>query len=1315
MKTRFLHICCSLLLPCILCSQELRFQNLNVEEGFTHSGTSFHRSILKDEDGFTWFVTYNGMSRFDGEYFKNYKHDPSNNKSIPSNILTVIGQDDSRRLWIGTAIQGIYLFDKEKETFSRFDPLKSETDKTLSAHILFIEKDHNGNMWYGGDHGAARWEKTTNKSENFDTYFSSAGAFLQTKNGAIWIGDRNGLHRKMEKEDRFEKMPAYQPIGYISDLVEVENGNIWIASPPNFWEFDPLHRTFKSLLSQTWVPKYFVPISFAQGNRGDIWMTDNEGILRYNQRTGETNFYQNDPNDPLSLPPVTPEDILIDSSDNLFVNTGGYGMAYAHDKPHSFETIGDFEAMEFIALDSHRVLIRDFKKGGIIYDTEKRAISPEKIPVGPGNIFLPSLALRGDSLLFIWDADIIRSYHLKTGALSTLPKNPDHSLYVQLDRKGRVWNGVSYLDEKENKWVNNYPALQKAFPELSGIEFSYANITFDEKNRIWVQINGYQHIIRYDFETQAGKSYEPDGVPYEGTNGRMYLNGPTGLSIYEPDTDSFMVLTEKEGLKASGLFHILEDSHGDIWLATTRGLQKFDLGMGSFVDVDFEDGFPLQGRTIVRRSGIDKNGFIYFDINLKKVFRFHPDSLRTNQETASVRLLDFYLNRNLVLPNDSSSILKKNLRYTKAIYLNYDQPDFGFSAVMPVFYKSKKIEYFYRLDPYQTEWQSNGVSNEFHFTNISPGSYTFRVKAKTASGVWSSEEASVKVVISPPWWKTWWAYAIYALLFLGTFYAVYRFNLNRQFEKQEAFRLKELDTLKSRLYTNITHEFRTPLTVIMGIADNLKGNLQESKLIRRNSKNLLRLINQLLDLSKLDSGTMKMDMVQGDVINYLRYLTESFYSMAQEKKIGLSFSTEEEVLEMDFDEVKVQHVIYNLLSNALKFTKEGGSIFINTSKKIRNNQPWLQIKVQDTGIGIPEKQLPHIFDRFFQADSSTTRKGEGTGIGLALTKELVQMMDGEISVKSQIGEGTEFKILLPAKKAAATAKMDAEFTTTQSIARELVSFPPAPSKGGGDRFVTPPPLEGAGGRPQLLLIEDNKDVATYIKNLLSNDYEVAVARDGQEGIDKALETVPDIIISDVMMPEKDGFEVCETLKQDMRTSHIPIILLTAKAEQKDKVTGLKYGADAYLMKPFDKEELLVRLEKLVELRMTLQEKYAKWSLPKSQRFSQTKKEPTLEEKFLQKLQEATEQVMSDPENAIAELEKAMHLSQMQLYRKLKALTGKTPSLYIRSIRLQKAMELLNTTDLTVSEIAYDVGFTTPTYFSRAFSDEFGIPPSSVRN
>lgn len=532
-------------------------------------------------------------------------------------------------------------------------------------------------------------------------------------------------------------------------------------------------------------------------------------------------------------------------------------------------------------------------------------------------------------------------------------------------------------------------------------------------------------------------------------------------------------------------------------------------------------------------------------------------------------------------------------------------------------------------------------------------------------------------------------------------FALKESQLIQEKKQLEADRLQELNDFKARFYTNITHEFRTPLTVIMGMSENIKDHPQEKKLIQRNSTNLLRLINQLLDLSKLESGSLVLKKVHQDIIVYLQYLTESFYSNATQKNIRLVFYSEEKEVMMDYDEEKILQIIYNLLSNALKFTPQDGKIVFHASKIEEEGLPVLKLKIKDNGQGISPADIPHIFDRFYQVNHADFRQAEGTGIGLALTKELVELMNGRIDVESELGVGTEFLLYLPIKAQLPATKYTAGKAITGFNNKEPEDSTISSLHTDNESSTT----EAVDSElPELLIIEDNEDIIIYIKTVLSGQYVFHTAKNGVAGIEKAFEIIPDIIISDVMMPEKNGYEVCETLKQDERTSHIPIVLLTAKSTQEDKILGLKFGADAYLTKPFDKEELVVRLEKLVNIRQQLQMRYANAAAPSST-------SPSIDDVFLDKLHEQIQSQLSDTEFGVLQLAEAARLSQMQLYRKLKALTGKTPSQFIRAYRLRQALLLLQKGELTISEIAYEVGFADPSYFSRMFQKEFKKNPS----
>lgn len=525
--------------------------------------------------------------------------------------------------------------------------------------------------------------------------------------------------------------------------------------------------------------------------------------------------------------------------------------------------------------------------------------------------------------------------------------------------------------------------------------------------------------------------------------------------------------------------------------------------------------------------------------------------------------------------------------------------------------------------------------------------------------------------------------------------------------EEEARQLVELEAAKSRLYTNITHEFRTPLTVISGMADQIaqdpKKWLDEGvEMIHRNSTRLLQLVNQMLGLSKLESGEMPSNLQQSDMLVFLKYILRGIHSQAESKGIEIHFSAEVEELIMDFDKEKIQQIMVNLLSNAIKFTPVGGSVFVDIKTRYEEEQEWMQIIVKDTGIGISAENLPHIFNRFYQVDDTNTRTGDGSGIGLALVYELVQWMKGEIIVKSEPGTGTEFTILLPVTHEAAME--DFEEQIEERISKHEVNFEELKEASEGM------------DKPRILLIEDNQDVVTYIVSCLFQQYEIEVATDGLQGIEKALNDIPDLIISDVMMPEKDGFEVCNTLKKDLKTSHIPIILLTARADIESRLEGLEQGADAYLAKPFHKKELSLRISKLLESRESLRQYYLS-------QLSKTDTEALVqnlsvyqraENEFLEKLGAIVEENLENPDFNVEAFCKETAMSHSQLHRKLMALTAISPNRFIRKIRLKKACDLLKNSSLNISEIAYNTGFNDPAYFSRLFKQEFDTTPLDWR-
>lgn len=540
-------------------------------------------------------------------------------------------------------------------------------------------------------------------------------------------------------------------------------------------------------------------------------------------------------------------------------------------------------------------------------------------------------------------------------------------------------------------------------------------------------------------------------------------------------------------------------------------------------------------------------------------------------------------------------------------------------------------------------------------------------------------------------------------------------KLNKEILQQKEA-LEDLSQIKSRFFTNISHELRTPLTIIGGMVNLIRKQPKEwldrgLAMIDRNNATLLRLVNQILDLRKLESNTLNLDLTHGNIIAYLRYIVESFQSFAESKQIRLHFLDYSKSVEMDYDAEKILQIISNLLSNAIKFTPIGGEVYLSVNLEqgaTENQQDKLLVMVKDTGIGIPKDKLPNVFDRFYQVDDSATREGAGTGIGLALTKELIHLMKGEIQVESEIGKGATFSLSIPVENTIANSTLAA--STQDELATSLAAKEIKGLKTGG--LEKNSAISNDENQDHLLIIEDNYDVVQYLIALIGDTYLITVAKNGKEGIERAISEIPDVIISDVMMPIKDGFEVCDTLKNDERTSHIPIILLTAKVDIEAKMDGLRRGADAYLAKPFNEEELGIRLQNLLEIRQKLKQRYQDLEFTP---ITETDDQLHLEDTFITKLRTVVESQLEDSEMSIPEIARKIGMSRSQLHKKVKALTNSTTTQLIRSIRLNKAKELLQNSELSIYEIAYDVGFKDPAYFSRTFSEQFGMSPRDYRN
>ncbi|MGB3464521.1 MAG: response regulator, partial [Cyclobacteriaceae bacterium] len=697
------------------------------------------------------------------------------------------------------------------------------------------------------------------------------------------------------------------------------------------------------------------------------------------------------------------------------------------------------------------------------------------------------------------------------------------------------------------------------------------------------------------------------------------------------------------------------------------------------------------------------NGFNVFD----------PDEIEYNEYQPPVYFTDFKLS-NVSLDPQSQSPLTEDISLAKEINLAHDQNDFSIEFSLISFSQSRRNIFAYQLENYDEDWREVGNRRSAHYTHIPPGDYVFKVKATNSDGIWSEKTASVNIHIARAWYHSYIAYLLYALvlgtlLWLGIYLLLNRERLRAQYnlEHMELSKMQELDEMKSRFFANISHEFRSPLTLILGPLKGLMNSTEDEEqkeqfgLMIRNARSLLGLINQLLELSKLERGKMKLEASERDIVEFLKPLVKSFTAMANKKYIRYKIDLPSHEVLVYFDNDKLEKIVTNLLSNAFKYTPDFGTVEL----KLKDESHCVSLQVSDSGIGVPDDEAEYIFNRYYRVNNKQAVRNEGTGIGLSLARELVQLHRGSIMLVKGQEHGATFKVWLPKGDAHLTPDqiVDHETNRSEDLMQEDILT------GAVELDETIERIENeVNNLPLILVVEDDKDISRYVRKILEEDYKVIEAGDGEQGIKAALNQIPDLIISDVMMPGIDGYGLCGVLKNDLKTSHIPIILLTAKASNESAIVGFEQGADYYVNKPFDPKVLLLRVKNILNTRDKIVKQLGSKSLHMEPKDIQMAKK---DQDFLNRAVEIVELHISDSDFNVEDLGRELGLSRMQLYRKLKALIGKSANEFIRFIKLKRAAQLLDQGSMTISEITYKVGFNDLKYFRDCFKKQYGVNPS----
>ena len=1020
--------------------------------------------IYQDSVGYLWFGTMGGIDRYDGYSFTSYKHDQDDPSSIVNFFVNVIFEDKARNLWIGTE-QGLYRLDRATGKFTPYLPNPPGPGTTQSNSINAIHEDKDGGLWIGTDDGLNIFDRSDGKFTCFRddstdlgySGYNSIRAICEDRAGSLWIGTDRGLNRFDKKSGKF--------IHYWHDFNQMNRFDNWIHS-------------------------------IYEDGSGILWLGGGAGLVAFDQRTGTFTQYGHDPKDPQSISSNDVSSISGDKAGQLWVGTYNHGLIVFNKKTKSFTHYVHNEK-DPGSLSSNGIQSVYCERSGTIWvstpDKGVNKLNRVKPPLtsypyddqAPNTVF-PQVSVDNADRIWVHASNEWKKFDPRTETF--LRQSLEKGSYPLLDdRAGNLWIGK----ELGGLYKRDHHGQITSFHDSSGLKFrrvAYCliesrdgrfwmgtedggffsvdparhavrhvqdaggrinNIYEDASGLLWIGTRDRgllcydptrETVVRYSYDPQTPTSLSANFIStvYEDKTGTLWV-GARGLDRFDRATGTFTHFTAKDGLPIDVVVKILEDDHGDLWLGTFKGISKFDPKTVRFKNYDVSYG--LADNEIRAQSGCrTKNGEFYF--GGKGLTRFHPDSIRDNPYVPPIVVTQFRL-------------FEKPTPFSNEVNLSYRDNSISFEFAALSYISPERNQYAYKMEGLDEDWINSGTRRYAGYPHMEPGEYVFRVKGSNNDGVWNEEGASVRITVTPPWWKTTWAYLFYGFVVTGALYGIRRFQIGRllarhklEMTQVEARTLREEDRMKSRFFANISHEFRTPLTLILGPTEELQAlqpdesSREKLSMVHRNAQRLLRLINQLLDLSKIDAGGMKLQAAPGNIVPFVKGIAQSFQSSAGGRNIALHVQAEKEEIDLYFDKDKMEKILTNLLSNAFKFTPAGGeiSVYITTSSRgvrqngsttqsahtererlLRQTTPrndiwaseYVEFSVRDTGIGIPEGELPHIFDRFYQVDASQTREQEGTGIGLALTKELVELHHGTISVRSVVGKGTEFLVRIP--------------------------------------------------------------------------------------------------------------------------------------------------------------------------------------------------------------------------------------------------------------------------------------------------------------
>ncbi len=1361
----------------------VKFSRIGLREGLSQSSVF---SLCQDYLGFMWVGTRDGLNRYDARTFITYRNTPSDSTSLTDNYILSILEDSKRRLWVGTSV-GINLYDRQRDRFIRFPLANNQSGNLFSEPIVSaIVEDSHSRVWFATNQGLYCLDDKTSPNQLtlvFDaTMYShlqvplgcnNVQSFYEDNQGNIWLSTVNGVlvfdpyqpKSPLKLTNHFRHRPGELNSEDVRFVQEVGNGIFWFGTKEGGINvYNTSTRTFDYHMHQSQAKGSSLANndvrSIIKDRFGGYWIGTINGLNYYTEEGGFITYSAND-YDLFSLSNNSIRPIFQDIRGSVWIGTY-YGGVCVYDRhipffqnyAHSpYVSSLSYNVVSGILEDSHQNLWIGTEGGGLNYMDHTGQIFRhfKHDPKNPGSLshnHVKSLHL--DSHGDLWVGTYSGGLNLLKKATNTFQHvrhDPavSHSLSnnnvyaIKEDVQGNLWFGTygGGLNLKKPGAAMNFESYRAGKTGRYHLSSDLVRTVFiDSRNNLWVgtedglnlRRNGADQFEVFRFSLDDPKSISGNIIIsiFEDSQNRIWFGTyKNGLNQYHYDSNSFSKVTEKDGLPGNNIFGILEDNQ-QLWLSTNNGICSFDPKSGTVKSYNTKDGIAGNEFSIGAYCKTSTGQLIFGGSH--GLTCFNPGGFTASSYVPPVVFTDFRLFNKSVIPGPDK-VLENPISITDTIVLNHAQNIFTieFSAINYVL--PEKNKYAYRLAGLEDEWNYVTVPSAT-YTNLHAGTYTLLAKGSSNDGIWNDVPAALTIKILPPPWKTWWAYLIYATLIGIGIYVIIRFTKIRsrlehqlELEHLENERQREINEIKLNFFTSISHEFRTPLTLILAPVQHLltnmrlEGNARTMMVtVKNNSLRLLNLVNQLLDFRKQESGNFQLAVAAHDFIAFIDRIAAEFKHYADEQHVHFEYSKPVMAIETWFDADQLEKVVYNLLSNAFKFAPVGGKVQLSVEKippTKRHPQGAVIVRVWDNGKGIPTEKLASIFEFFYQlnTNSGENRRHLGSGIGLALAKNLTEMHGGEINVQSYDGNEkptyTCFTVELPLGNAHIDAKHMASYQADkadgmvihQQPDKRVTIAPNLPTVAASDRQAT---------CPLILVVEDNAEIRTMITEALKTTYTMIEAADGGEGWELVKTKLPDLVITDIMMPIADGISLLKNIKQSVETNHIPVLLVTARTSMENVLEGLQHGSDDYITKPFHLDVLLLKVHNILSARERFRKKFIRDYVLVPQ---QNAIERSADQQFLLEVIQLIESNLAEPQFNVNMLARELSMSRPVLYRKLKQMTDLSVIELINVLRLRKAAQLLANGDFTISQVAYHVGFSDPKYFGKSFKSYFGKSPS----